>query len=104
MTFTHSYSPNLEWERPRPESLTPPQEQEAAPWVYMWSLIQTMPASIRRAMRSPLARSAVQTEAPRPNSESLASAIASSSASTVTIGTTGPKISSRMIRMSCARR
>ena len=33
--------------------------------------------------------------------ESFASRIASSSESTVTIGTTGPKISSRMIRMSC---
>ena len=43
----------------------------------------------------------VQTDAPRPNSESLASSIASSSSSTVTIGTTGPKISSRMIRISC---
>ena len=43
----------------------------------------------------------VHTEAPSPNSESLASVIASSSESTVTIGTTGPKISSRMIRMSC---
>ena len=51
-------------------------------------------------MRSPLARSAVQTDAPRPNSESLASAIASSSSSTVTIGTTGPKTSSRITRMS----
>ena len=52
-------------------------------------------------MRSPLARFIVQTDAPRPNSESLASAIASSSEATVTIGTTGPKISSRMMRMSC---
>ena len=54
----------------------------------------------RRCAR-PWRGSCVQTEAPRPNSESFASAIASSSSSTVTIGTTGPKISSRMIRMSC---
>ena len=43
----------------------------------------------------------VQTDAPRPNWESFASAIASSSDSAVTIGITGPKISSRMMRMSC---
>ena len=67
----------------------------------MWSLIQTIPESIRRAIRSPFARSVVHTDAPRPNSESFASRIASSSESTGTIGTTGPKISSRMIRMSC---
>ena len=66
----------------------------------MWSFTHTMPASSRRAIRSPFARFIVQTDAPRPNSESLASAIASSSSSTVTIGTTGPKISSRMMRMS----
>ena len=51
-------------------------------------------------IRSPFARFSVQTEAPRPNSESLASPIASSSEATVTIGITGPKISSRMMRMS----
>ena len=51
-------------------------------------------------MRSPRLRSIVHTEAPRPKSESLARAIASSSESTVITGTTGPKISSRMIRMS----
>ena len=42
-------------------------------------MIHTIPDSIRRAIRSPLARSVVQTEAPRPNSESLARSIASSS-------------------------
>ncbi len=51
-------------------------------------------------MRSARPRSSDQTDAPRPNSESFASSIASSSERTVTIGTTGPKISSRMIRMS----
>jgi hypothetical protein len=66
----------------------------------MWSLIQTIPDSIRRAIRRPLSRSSVQTDAPRPNGESLASRMASSSDSTGTIGTTGPKISSCMIRMS----
>ncbi len=52
-------------------------------------------------MRVARSRSSDQIEAPRPNSESLARSTASSSESTVTIGTTGPKISSRMIRMSC---
>jgi hypothetical protein len=52
-------------------------------------------------MRSPLARSLVQTDAPRPNWESFASSIACSSESTVTTGSTGPKISSFMIRISC---
>jgi hypothetical protein len=66
----------------------------------MWSFTHTIPDSMRRAMRSPRARSSVHTEAPRPNSESFASPMASSSESTVTIGTTGPKISSRMMRMS----
>ena len=49
----------------------------------------------------PRARSDVHTDAPSPNSESLASATASSSESTTMIGSTGPKISSRMIRISC---
>ena len=79
----------------------PPQAHEQTPWLNMWSLVQTMPESIWWAIRSPCSRSAVQTDAPRPNSESLARAIASSSESTVITGTTGPKISSRMIRMSC---
>src|SRR5437588_9627862 len=101
LTLTHSYSPNLECVRPSPDSLTPPQEHWQAPWLNMWSLIQTMPDSISRAIRSPLLRSEVHTEAPRPNCESLASDTPSSSESTTTIGSTGPKISSRMIRMSC---
>ena len=80
--------------------MTPPHEHWQAPWLNMWSLIQTIPASSSRAIRSPLLRSEVHTEAPRPKSESLASATASSSESTTTIGSTGPKISSRMIRIS----
>ena len=79
--------------------MTPPQAHWQAPWEYMWSLIQTIPDSSSRAMRSPRRRSRVHTEAPRPNGESLASATASSSLSTVTIGSTGPNTSSRMIRM-----
>ncbi len=63
-------------------------------------MIQTIPASTRRAMRSPLARSRVQIDEPRPKRESLAWRSASSSLSTVTIGRTGPKISSCMIRIS----
>ncbi len=63
-------------------------------------MIQTIPDSTWRAMRSPLARSRVQIEAPRPKFESFARSSASSSESTTTIGTTGPKISSRMIRIS----
>ena len=78
----------------------PPQAHWHAPWLNMWSLIQTMPASSSAAKRSPRARSEVQTEAPRPNTLSLASASASSSLSQTMIGTTGPKISSRMIRIS----
>ncbi len=64
-------------------------------------MIQTMPASICSAIRSPFSRSSVHTDAPSPNRESFASRIASSSLSTRMIGTTGPKISSCMIRMSC---
>ena len=64
-------------------------------------MIQTMPDSIWLAMRSPFSRSSVQTDAPRPNSESLARSIACCSVSTTMIGITGPKISSFMIRMSC---
>src|SRR5919112_2823536 len=101
LMFTHSYSPNFECDRPRPELFTPPHEHEQAPWLNMWSFTQTIPACTRPAIRSPFARFIVHTDAPRPNSESFASAIPSSSSSTVTIGTTGPKISSRMIRMSC---
>ena len=84
-----------------PESLIPPHEHWQVPCEYMWSLIQTEPASRRRAIRSPFSRSSVQTEAERPKFESFASWIASSSDATGTIGTTGPKISSRMMRMSC---
>ncbi len=67
----------------------------------MWSLIHTMPDSSSPAIRSPRARSEVHTDAPSPKSESLASATASASESTTMIGSTGPKISSRMIRISC---
>ena len=67
----------------------------------MWSLIHTMPLSSSRAKRSPLPRSHVHTEAPSPNALSLASASASYSESTMTTGNTGPKISSRMIRILC---
>src|SRR3954463_4591607 len=77
LMFTHSYRPNFEWERPSPELFTPPHEHEQAPWLNMWSFPQPIPASSRRAIRSPLARFRVQTDAPSPNSESLASAIAS---------------------------
>src|SRR5438270_11269 len=98
--FTHSYRPNFECVRPSPDSLTPPHEHWQAPWLNMWSLIHTMPASSSRATRSPLLRSDVHTEAPRPKSESLARPSASSSESTTMIGSTGPKISSRMIRIS----
>ena len=63
-------------------------------------MIHTIPDSIRRAIRSPLARSFVQTEAPSPKFESFARRSASSSESTTMMGTTGPKISSLMIRMS----
>ncbi len=61
-----------------------------------------MPDSIRRAIRSPFLRSRVQTEAPRPKFESLASSIASSSLATTVTGRTGPKISSLMIRILCS--
>ena len=101
LTLTHSYSPNFEWVRPRPESLTPPHAHWQAPWLNMWSLIHTIPDCSSAAIRSPRARSEVHTDAPSPNSESLASATASASESTTMIGSTGPKISSRMIRMSC---
>ena len=57
-------------------------------------MIHTMPDSIRRAIRSPFARSVVQTEAPSPKRESLARSIASASSATTITGTTGPKISS----------
>src|SRR5688500_3916917 len=83
LMFTHSYSPNFECERPRPELLTPPHEHEQAPWLNMWSFTHTIPAWTRPAIRSPFARFSVHTDAPRPNSESFARAIASSSSSTV---------------------
>src|SRR4051812_17648852 len=47
---------------------------------------------MRRAMRSPFARSLVHTEAPRPKFESLARSSASASSLTTITGTTGPKI------------
>ncbi len=80
--------------------MTPPHAHWHAPWLNMWSLIQTIPDSSSAAIRSPRARSAVHTDAPSPKFESLASVIASASESTTMIGRTGPKISSRMIRMS----
>src|SRR5438270_6305304 len=81
LTFTHSYRPNFECVRPSPDSLTPPHEHWHAPWLNMWSLIQTMPLSTSRVKRSPLLRSEVQTDAPSPKSQSLASVTASSSES-----------------------
>ena len=63
-------------------------------------MIQTIPDSIRRAIRSPLARSVVHTDAPRPKFESFARSTASASSATTITGTTGPKISSFMIRIS----
>src|SRR6202012_4568673 len=81
---------------PSPEFFPPPHEHWQAPWLKEWSLIQTIPDSSTRAMRSPRARSRVQTEAPSPNSESLARLIASCSESTTTIGRTGPKIPPRV--------
>ena len=38
--------------------MTPPQEHWQAPWEKEWSLIQTIPDSSTRAIRSPRARSA----------------------------------------------
>jgi len=57
-------------------------------------LMNIIPVSTRLAMRLPLAVSFVKTEPPRPKSESLASAIASSSFLTRKNSATGPKNSS----------
>jgi hypothetical protein len=60
------------------------------------SLTHTAPASTRRAICSPRARSFVHTEADSPNSESLASLTASSASATFMIGSVGPNVSSVM--------
>src|ERR1700722_12095134 len=58
-------------------------------------------ARIRRANFSPRLRSGVHTLAAKPYPESFASLTASSSSSNAITGSTGPKVSSRMIRISC---
>ncbi len=58
-------------------------------------LTNTRPASIRSASRLPRSGSPVQRFEPRPKSESLAIAIASSSPSARTTAATGPNVSSR---------
>ena len=63
-------------------------------------LIETWPASIRRARRTALPTSAVHTEATRPYWVPLAIRSASSSSSAPSTESTGPKISSWAMRIS----
>ena len=67
--------------RPMPEPLTPPHGTCGALRATRWSFIQTMPTCSSRAMRAPLKRSAVHTDAPSPSGEAFARRIASSSVS-----------------------
>ena len=59
-----------------------------------------LPALMRRAILSPRDRLLVHTLAASPYSESLARRTASSSESNAMIGSTGPKVSSRMMSIS----
>ncbi|MNT81672.1 hypothetical protein D3C86_1847250 [compost metagenome] len=63
-------------------------------------LIQTVPALMRRAIALPRSVSSVQTLAESPKGESLAIATMASSSSATITGNSGPKVSSRMTRIS----
>ena len=65
------------------------------------SLMHTEPVCICRAIDFARSMSFDHTLPDNPYSESLASRIASSSVENVTIGSTGPNVSSRMMDMSC---
>ena len=79
--------------RPKPDCFMPP--NGPASLSVSGSFTQTVPDLISRTQRSAVSRSRVYTFAPSPKRVPLASAIASSSESTGTIGATGPKVSSR---------
>jgi hypothetical protein len=65
----------------------------------LWSLTHTVPARTRAARSRARRRSVPHTEAARPKLVSLATRTASASSATLRIETTGPKISSREIRI-----
>src|SRR6266704_7071738 len=85
-----------------PLCFTPPKGMRGSDFTV--PLTKTMPDSMRVAISSARARFRVQTLAPRPNSESLASRIAASRPATATTGATGPNVSSRRTRMSFVTR
>ena len=85
--------------RPKPLHFTPPQGAAGSPKLETWSLIDTTPAESSPWSRRAVASLRVQPLAVRPYGLSFARRIASSSESTTMIGSTGPKVSSRMTAM-----
>ena len=84
--------------RPSPLCFTPPNGYMAL--IMCQSLTHTVPDSSRRAIPSARTLSVLHTPADRPYSLSFAIATASSSSRWVSTTSTGPKISSRAMRMS----
>ena len=82
-----------------PLDFAPPCGASLIPKQETTSLTITVPARMRLARRSPRTWSRVKTLAASPNSESFASLTASSSLLNAITGSTGPKVSSRIIRI-----
>ena len=83
--------------RPTPDILYPP--NGASVWTLELQLTESTPVRTARAIRIARPMSRVQIDPDRPYGLSFASRTASSSVSKGMIATTGPKISSRAIRM-----
>ena len=81
---------------PYPDSPTPLHGAEAMAPVNAWLFTVTTPARSLRAIASPRDTSRVQMLAVSPKRDSLARRIASSALVTTTMGSTGPKVSSRI--------
>src|SRR5206468_8574574 len=92
LMLTNSRMPYSESSRPYPERLMPPKGRRGSDFTTPFT--NTEPASICAAMRSARPRSSVQSEAPRPNVESLARRTASVSSFARMTAATGPKVSS----------
>ena len=97
----HPRKPSIPAKRSKPDSLTPPNGSDCAMYVEQKSLMDVIPASSCAPSFSARRVERVKMFEPRPKSQSLASAMDSSSLFVLTMASTGPKTSSRAMRMSC---
>merc|ERR1711871_1154192 len=95
LILVNSLRPNSAHSRPRPDVLVPPKGKDGSERTK--SLTKHIPASISETASSlPFCKSFVNTAAPRPNSDWLASSTACASLSASMIGMRGPNTSSPM--------